>query len=417
MKNFIRFSVLVILLTGLTHAQLVKYNDDAFGADAVKLSLSPFQPGAEATNLFSKYGVRFSGKDSVPRVMEHVDTSPLGAVSLYHFVRNEPISGSSAGSALRIDFANPPRHVGFVLRNPGVAASITALDADGKSLGTVEQSAGAYLIPVRLSVPVGMAISKLLLDYGTSSTPEEIADLTLEHKDRPMFETFLPQVADGQLPDGLHLRTAITIVGLTNSTVTGDIRFRDADGGPLALKVGPGDPVNWKPVTSFDDNLTITAGNSVPAVAGYAKIYTTSPVTAVAAFQITGDNGVVISETSVLSTPARHSHAGPVWEVVPSGMVGGGALAPRFQTALALANAAWEKNAVRIEVTGQTPVEFELQPGQHKANFIWELFPDLYNQNFRGWLRITSKRPTVAVLLKTKDGLAVSAVPLESLEP
>ena len=228
---------------------------------------------------------------------------------------------------------------------------------------------------------------------------------------------FFPQIADGRLPDGLHLRTAITIVGLSNSTVTGDIRFLNNNGQPLLLELEFGEQVTWKPVASFTDNLTITRGDSVPARTGYAKVSSQAPITAVAAFQITNDNGVVLSETSVLSTPARYTHSGPVSEVVPKGMVGGGSAPPRYQTALAVANAAWETNAVRIEVSGQTPVDLELEAGEHKAVFIWELFPDLANVDFQGWLRISSSRPTVAVLLKTKDGLPVSAVPLESLEP
>ncbi|RPJ81041.1 MAG: hypothetical protein EHM18_17465 [Acidobacteria bacterium] len=420
MTNLTRLVVLVVFFTGLVHAQLVKYNDDAFGSGAITLDVEAFRPGADATALFSKYGVRFSGKESTPRVAEFSWPPIPVTPGTYHVVRNQANEGSSAGRPLRIDFTNAPRQVGFSLRNPGVTASVTAFDPDGISLGSVQQAAagsGDLSTKVRLWVPAGRVISKVIIDYGSSSVPEEILDLTLDHKDRPMFETFLPQVADGELPDGLHLRTAITIVGLTNSTVTGDIRFRGADGQPLLVTLNEGDPVNWKPVNSFDDNLTITAGTSTPAVAGYAKVYTTSPVAAVAAFQITGNNGVVISETSVLSTAARHNHSGPVWEVVPSGMVGGGVVPPRYQTALAIANAAWEKNMVRIELTGHTPVEFELAPGQHKANFVWELFPDLFDQDFQGWLRISSSRPTVAVLLKTKDGLPVSAVPLESLEP
>ncbi len=233
----------------------------------------------------------------------------------------------------------------------------------------------------------------------------------------PYSKPFFPQIADGRLPDGLHLRTAITIVGLSNSTVTGDIRFLNNNGQPLLLELEFGAAGHLETSVELYRQPDHHSRRPVPAVSGYAKVSSQAPVTAVAAFQITNDNGVVLSETSVLSTPARYTHSGPVSEVVPKGMVGGGTAPPRYQTALAIANAAWETNTVRIEVSGQTPVDLELEAGEHKAVFIWELFPDLANVDFQGWLRISSSRPTVAVLLKTKDGLPVSAVPLESLEP
>ena len=130
----------------------------------------------------------------------------------------------------------------------------------------------------------------------------------------------------------------------------------------------------------------------------------------------------------VLADHARRRHAvlfeAGVGDAQPTGMASlfvssrSGSTNGRLSTAVAFANPMDERAIVYLRFRFE-PVQSEdlytsvtLEPGQHLAEFIDELFPELANLDTVGTLTIWSEVPVVLTALRTLNGYPMSSYPV-----
>ncbi|MGI0044886.1 MAG: hypothetical protein ACRD47_14365, partial [Nitrososphaeraceae archaeon] len=61
-------------------------------------------------------------------------------------------------------------------------------------------------------------------------------------------------------------------------------------------------------------------------------------------------------------------------------------------------------------------VKIQLGPGEHRAKFLGEIFPEVLQGDFQGNIRVSSDRAIALVVIRTKDGLPISSLPVGSTE-
>jgi hypothetical protein len=101
-----------------------------------------------------------------------------------------------------------------------------------------------------------------------------------------------------------------------------------------------------------------------------------------------------------------------------------GAVEKRFDmsldSGLALVNSSDRQNKVTILLFSEDRTLFAdrsitLGPKEHRARFLTEMFQFL-PPNFRGSVEISSPEPVASVILRTRRGLAVTSLPVGSME-
>ncbi|MGH9340350.1 MAG: hypothetical protein ACRD1R_12375, partial [Acidobacteriota bacterium] len=60
--------------------------------------------------------------------------------------------------------------------------------------------------------------------------------------------------------------------------------------------------------------------------------------------------------------------------------------------------------------------EIQLGPGEHRAKFLGETFPEVLQGDFQGNICVSSDRAIALVVIRTKDGLPISSLPVGSTE-
>ncbi len=273
--------ILAVYLTSIVHGQVDKLSDVSnFTKQAVLLDFENQENGAQANELFSKWGVVFPRTpSSVPTTVTFFLFSQVNTV-----LRNNISQGSSANLPLIINFRFPMRRVAFRIGNGNnsTTATIRAFDVFGDELGLVQQMGLDSEPLVGVETLATQGISKISLDYGGAENTEQIDDLIFDYISRPSFRTYLAQIGDGQ-----GLRTIIVVANLTNSTAQGELRLLDDSGHPLSLDLNGSvnDTFNLS-IAPFTSSTLTSAGISSPVVPGYACIETNVPVVGVAIFQI-----------------------------------------------------------------------------------------------------------------------------------
>ena len=424
MSRLHQFIVFAAILAGFfpaVYGEVNKLTDtSSFSSASILIDFENHADGAEAENLFARWGIVFLGSgETVPVIRFAPSGIPVPGVPA-NVLRNEATAGSSANDLLIVNFTFPVKRGGFRLGNgdQSIKATIKASDALGNVLGTVEQEGLAEdpFAGVEATPPSG--ISKLTINYGSVGNAEQIDNFMIEYQSRPTFSTYLPQIADGPLPAGLPadaFQTTIVVSNLTNSTATVEVRLFDSNGQSLSFEF------NGSPASSFD--LSIPAfssksftsdGNTMPAQGGYACIESNVPVEGTAIFRALDTQGKVVHEAGVGASSGRVTVVG----VVQKFSLG------NFDSGVAVVNISSENAQVTIhlydesggliasrELKGQEP----FRPGEHLARFLNQLFSGLPG-DFIGSLLVTSDQPIVVVILRTVRGLAVSSLPVGSTQ-
>lgn len=140
---------------------------------------------------------------------------------------------------------------------------------------------------------------------------------------------------------------------------------------------------------------------------GFAIVESDGPLEAAALFTVRSAQGQVVSEAGAPATDAGFI------------AVGSSATEGPVDTGFAVANPSPDQPAeVRIELRdslgallGQT--RLSLAPLGHQAVFVSQLFPGAPPD---ASVRIVSVRPVAALLLRTREGLPVSGLPLASTQ-
>ncbi len=225
---------------------------------------------------------------------------------------------------------------------------------------------------------------------------------------QPVHQVYLPQIADGA-----GATTLITLANLSSVVNSGSLEFLDESGQPLALEVvGLTDPVSSVNF-SLQPNGTVkvqTAGNSLDLSSGWARVTGIRPLTATSVFQYSDDQ-VILFEAGVGDSPATGAANLFVTRIGPSA-------ASQISTGLALVNPSDETATVAIQFRRRLPssatfdTERTLEPGQHIAEFVEELFPGDTDSEAEGYLILRSDIPIALTALRTQNGYQMSSYPV-----
>ncbi|RPJ62314.1 MAG: hypothetical protein EHM23_03595 [Acidobacteria bacterium] len=416
---------LLLMFVGAAHAELRKLSEDEFGQNPTML-VGNLSFGADASSGLARYGIFLtsypSGAPIAVRWIPPVDITPRP----YPLITNQT-TGDQAQSVLVIDFRHPVKKIGLGLfcAKPALEISITAADRKANIVGTLKETVGDRFDFVGFEASDNRTISKVVIDYGSAETPEQLFALVIDPTTPPRFETVLPQIAHGKLGADLLLSTTISIVNISNTTASGEIKFFAPGGQPLAPELGGSAhsedvvPFSLYPVQT---GLFSTSGKG--GMAGYARVVSDAPVQAIAHFQVLGTSGRW-SETAVASVSGRFRAVGPYsrQQSPATGVIG--TVPPSIppepsvvDSALAIVNLASEPASVSLFLRDEKGFTRDktvtLAPGEQLARFIDEIFEEQFAP--QGTIRLSSDRPVAAVLIQTVNGLPVSILPLDSLE-
>ncbi|MEJ2079388.1 MAG: hypothetical protein P8Z74_15510 [Acidobacteriota bacterium] len=405
------FLLSLFVCTAPLAAQLVDVSGNpAFSVHSVKLDFEDLSQGAQASRLFSAWGVTFDqGTNGVPTL---IPVFVLGFSNLV--VSNVPPSGDSADKPLVLNFEFPVYKVGFVARNGTETTTVTvrAFGSAGNELGSIEHTGLADPTAIAVSTSSPLGISKLSISYGSEEEPEQIDDLQFQYVSRPQFLTYLAQVANGPVPTVGVLRTSIVVANLSNSTAEGSIDFFGGEGDPLDVQIGSSLASSFPlSIPPFSSTTLVTRGEEV--VVGYAKIRSNVPSQATAVFRTLSANGAVLSEAGVGGALGRAVSVG----VVQKFTVG------NFDSGIAIVNTADQESTAQVQLYKQDGTLFatnnsiaSLAPGGHAAKFLTQMFSEVDSQPFEGTIRVVSDVPLAVVILRTSQGLVMSSLPVGSLE-
>jgi len=291
---------------------------------------------------------------------------------------------------------------------------LTAYGPDGSLLGSVEKLDNGTDLGIETDAEAGIA--KVLVVSRTES-PETIAGLMLDYVVPRLFTTYVPHLAASSGGD-VGITTAISILNLSNTTAMGTVTILDSEGQPLALAV------DGSRVSSLSFELlafgskTFNLGPPADAspgslLAGYARLRSSTPVEASVVFS-TRDSANLVQEVGISSTPAFLTTAGAVTAKPEESK----------STAVALVNSSAEDfTSVDVLLIGESQAGgvFErgslvLKPGEHRAQFVHELFPNVAGKIIAGSLIIQGDCPVASTVLQTVDGVAAASVPVGSPE-
>lgn len=186
----------------------------------------------------------------------------------------------------------------------------------------------------------------------------------------------------------------------TSESAAGTIRFFSNDGSPQSFDFEGG------PKTSLDYQLNpggavrLTSDGTGQARSGYAVLEGMQPSSQVTAVLLYRLNGTTVSVSP--SPASRRQHL-----FVESNQ--------EEDTGVALANLATHANSVRLILLSEDgakrdETEITLEPGEHRAQFLAQLFPGL-EPPFRGSLQLIGERPFALLgLLQDRTTLGLAAL-------
>lgn len=416
--SFFLTFLLILPVSGQVR-KLTSQDVQAFSSDSVFLTFSFPLEGARANDLLAKWGVRFAGTGpTVQRIKIRVTSTPFTEkLSRTGAVVNETAAGSSENQPLIVTFQSPLRRVLFRLAgNQSTPVTLKAFDPAGADLGTVTHvglsggdNVGTFL---GIETAAALGIAKIVIDYGASTVPEQVEELRLDFIARPQFNTFLAQIGDGTAGD-LKLQTVISIANPgTNPAAKGSLKIFDSSGNPLNVKIDGFSASEFGFELGARTSKTFTTTGEGPLKAGYAKIESSVPLEATAVFRtLTGSTEALISETGVGSAVGKVTLVGTVQKFLQTRIDSGIALVNTSSTATTVEVSLFEEDVGLAPIT-----KLDLGPGQHRARFLPDLFPELSSRDFKGSIMIVSVEPIAVVILRTVNGLAASSLPLASTE-
>jgi hypothetical protein len=226
------------------------------------------------------------------------------------------------------------------------------------------------------------------------------------------FRIYLAQLANGPAGGGRYLQTVMQFQGQFKELGAQVIlRLFDQTGEPLTLNLsGHEDTVFEFYVSSLTAKRLISDGFGEELAVGYASIESTIPIAAQSIVRTLNSDGVPIHEAGVEATEGRRTAVIPVEHDPVTGLNSG----------VAIVNVGDKGGVVTISLVGMKPDEvsflpsFILEPGEHRAVFITELFDFLVETPFFGSLNVNSQEPAAVTSLRTYNGVSWSSLPVGS---
>ena len=367
-------------------------------------------------------GIRLSDPQGLhPEITWWTTNPPLNVLPRWEFVVKTGTDESVADSTLVVDSVYPIQRIGMNLVNDSrigsgemLPVTLTAQDAEGSILGTYELQMQPGSAIVALEEDQGAPISRVVIDYADGN-PEMLLGLWLQYVERPVFTSYFAHLADGRLPDGENITSSIVVTNLSNSTATGEIRFFDDLGDPLALEVGPGDDRDHVGVSiPGRESMSWTTAGITPGLrSGSARVTTNVPVSATIRFTSKDTSGVALAEAGIASSRPEAYVIAPATQQVTQGVVGGtSSPADEFSTAVAVANTSEEPVRIRLVCSTTSREVFRDLPARgHLAEFLAELFPEKEDTDFNEALQIWASQPIAVTVLHTRNGRAYASLP------
>ena len=394
-----------------------------FGTErTIVLDFEPFSSGTPAADLYASLGLKVIETDDYRAVTQVFSTGVLG-IRNHYFIRTEPISEAAAAEGgsytVILDFDLPLQRVGLQLDQlPGNAPPslerLSALDGLGGVIGSIEAPTtigGLSEFPSQfwgLEAMGERSISRILLE-GVEDVLS-LAQLRFDFAREPVFTSFLAQVGQGAVPGGV-LRTTITVTNPSPLQAQAQLSLVGSDGAAMDLELNGTASSQFRlELEPFSSIQLRTRGEEL--LTGYARLESNLPLQASAAFAVVLADGSIASEAGVSATAPFFLLNGAVERDSQLGIDSG----------IALANPSEEEAVLFVlpiaadGTPGDRGSRFTLPPRGHAAMFLGELLGDSIEADFTGSIRIVSRLPIAAVVLRTSLGRVSSSLPVATTE-
>ncbi len=411
----------LVMLSVPLFGQVTKITEEGefLDSDSIKIFFGDVSVDVRADNAYSSLGVVFDGE---------LGTAPTtlwwdpwqGTLTGHRVLRNVGEESVQLDSALITRFRNPVSKLAFFLANghEDTIANIRAFAPNGDFLGEIEQSGIDEKNPVFVGLETAntTGMATVVLDYGDSSA-EQTSILYFNYTNPRPFHTYLAQIANGPAGGGTYLQTVLQFQSqFDRGRAEVVLRLFDQAGEPLTLNLsGEENSVFEFDLISLTSRRLISDGVGEELTVGYASIESTRPIAAQAIVRTLGSNGLPIHEAGVEATEARPNASIPVERDPTAGLNSG----------VAIVNVGDKESVVTIgllDETGVKPEEvfnfpsFILEPGEHRAVFLTEIFDFLVDRAFVGSLSVTSREPAAVTSFRTYKGVAWSSLPVGSTQ-
>ena len=458
---FLILPLLVFGMGSVLHAQL--YFPDHFwygipGNDFVSLPEVP--EGSPIGNIFQEWGIRVRSEPHVreePHPSNSLDTPESFVVlrriacvppplipepipcSPYDFFSNDvghPVDPAHRNRPLALLFERPVQRVQFVLANGSEELHVVfrGYDSMGRELGQLDYSYSnrseeqPFTDPILVGTSSTDGISMLVVDYGDSDRAEQLGQLRVAFHGAPVYDIYIPQIAAGRLPSGWTLSTAITVMGLSDTTSWGWMSFFEPSGSYLPVDFEQCNDeelleCHWWGEIGFGNRPVrmVLEPNPDGLKTGSVHISSVGGPTAVSASYTISDGNRIVTQAGIAAVKPGWRISGYVRYHPPtvSGTVGPGLDQPEINTGIAIVNASGDDVTVHITLEPSsgwaTPGEIEIPVQGRTSQFVTELFPDFDPAGFEGRVKITADGPVAATFLETQDGVVLSSLPGEAL--
>jgi len=431
------FALLVCGLGQPLRAQL-EFTDDTTGLGGEDfLSLAYFvEEGVPIGDIYREWGIQIRSPAS-PVVLRRIQCEisypePMPCfIDLFSNDTGTTEDPAHQNRPLVIQFQNPAQRVQFVLANgtEGLDVAIRAYDFTGRELGelnypySIRSSREQFTDSIRVGTSSPNGIATLVIDYGESDRAEQLGWLRVAFVESPVFETYLPQIAAGQLPSGEVLSTAITIFGVANTATHGSVEFYDPDGDPLPLRFESIDlgPMSTVPFELGNPLHLAPRSEAGELIIGSALIRTWgAPVLASATFSVTANERVVSEAGIATVSPGWNVRGHARYRPAAGGSAEGeNGNRPEINTGIAVLNPSDRDVFVQIWAHsssggGRSP-DLTIPARSRVALFVDELFQTLRDREFDGEVSIYADGPVAVTFLETQDGLVTSSLPGQAL--
>ncbi len=415
---FIFFFLTMAVLSGWTFGALNEVaSRSQFSSESIRINFEDLTTGTVASKQLAKWGVEFlEGSHGIPTVSQAYEWGILTTV-----IENTPVLGNSSEKQMIIHFSNPAAKVGFDLYNlggSGGAVTLTAYNVQNESIGTLTKNGVHNSDFIGVAPASAQGISALHISYGASVNAEQVADISIELVQRPQFVSYLAQFADGPIPGTGALQTTLLITNLSDSTAIGSLEFFRSDGTAETVEVNGivSDQFDLE-IPSYSAATFSTPAGFGSLVAGYARISSSVPIEATGIFRTVDTSGGIISEAGLSLEEGAYSYVGGVKQDIAGGLKSG----------IAVVNISGEAINASIKLYDEdgdlaaTNVELlQLEPGEHRAVYLSEMFPQLAGQDVSGSLRIVSSGKVAGVILRSANSgsgdVVISSLPMGTLE-
>jgi hypothetical protein len=370
------------------------------GSATTKLNVLAKTQGTVTVTLTVKDGGNLSSQASILFNITDPTKKPVAKVDVK--CDNQNMIGPVEGGALvTLDGSGSTSADGSV--GTGLSYRWSQLQGPLVSLGGVDQSVARFLAPVVDDDGTNLKFQLVVTDSTNVSSDPKVVNLEVN-----VPYTHFSQIGVGPLVGLEEFRTVLVLVNRTDAAASNVlVEFFGSDGQPMDVIIN-NQPWNNAPiqVPARSSRRFIFTGEQLQA--GWARVKSNVQLTGLALFQVIGPDGAeVIREVGLYSSTPGTKFA----TFFDSGV----------ENAVAIANPGDQIVTVRVRVVNDDQedvsqvLELELEPRQHLARFLDGAFLNGLPSEFTGTLLIESEVPVTVTVLKTRDGVVFSTLPLAAV--